>query len=493
MLDQPAPARLRRGRERRPRRGDRHRRPERSCRSLSTARARRAIGTSPVGARAHAATATGSSSPSPAPTSSSVFRTARRLARRPDPDRRVPGRRPRHPGRPARSSGSSAKGLGTGPNPNGPEPVRDHRRERPTASSTCRCITLGQAGCCASRRDKQIAAHDAGRRRTAPSDERAGRRRPARRCGPSGPIKHVFYIVKENRTYDQVLGDDPRGDGDPSLTLFGDHVHAERARARRSASRCSTTSTPTPRRRSTATSGRAPAKVSDYVHKSWFQNYGGRGRPYDFGVYAVTFPQNGFLFDQAERQGISYFNYGEAIAGRRAGSPTRTARPTSPPTRRASSPSPTSARTAATRTTRRSARTRSRGAGGVRLEPAGRRAARLAVALRLLQAALHQAQLATGTVPAFNYLVLTNDHTRGLERRRAHAAGDDRRQRPGARADRRPDLALVDLDLVGDLRRRGRLAGRRRPRRRAPHAGRRDLARTRSAARSSATATTSSR
>ena len=47
----------------------------------------------------------------------------------------------------------------------------------------------------------------------------------------------------------------------------------------RSASRCSTTSTPTPRPRSTATSGRARRNVSDYVEKAWFQNYGGRGRP----------------------------------------------------------------------------------------------------------------------------------------------------------------------------------------------------------------------
>lgn len=38
------------------------------------------------------------------------------------------------------------------------------------------------------------------------------------------PIKHVFYVVKENRTYDQVLGDLGRGNGDPKLTLFGESV-----------------------------------------------------------------------------------------------------------------------------------------------------------------------------------------------------------------------------------------------------------------------------
>ncbi len=39
---------------------------------------------------------------------------------------------------------------------------------------------------------------------------------------PDGPIKHVIYIVKENRTYDQVLGDMKEGNGDPSLVLFGE-------------------------------------------------------------------------------------------------------------------------------------------------------------------------------------------------------------------------------------------------------------------------------
>src|SRR4029077_1955515 len=35
--------------------------------------------------------------------------------------------------------------------------------------------------------------------------------------GPSAQIKHVFYVVKENRTYDQIFGTEPRGDGDRNL------------------------------------------------------------------------------------------------------------------------------------------------------------------------------------------------------------------------------------------------------------------------------------
>ena len=39
--------------------------------------------------------------------------------------------------------------------------------------------------------------------------------------GGSSPIKHVFYIIRENRTYDSILGDMKQGNGDPTLTLFG--------------------------------------------------------------------------------------------------------------------------------------------------------------------------------------------------------------------------------------------------------------------------------
>ena len=42
--------------------------------------------------------------------------------------------------------------------------------------------------------------------------------------GQVSPIKHVIYIIKENRTYDQVFGDMPQGDGDTSLLVFGREI-----------------------------------------------------------------------------------------------------------------------------------------------------------------------------------------------------------------------------------------------------------------------------
>jgi YVTN family beta-propeller protein len=143
---------------------------------------------------------------------------------------------------------------------------------------------------------------------------------PAPGTGPSAQIKHVFYIVRENRTYDQMLGSDPRGDGDPSLELFdGNGVSGP-------------TGGVTPNEHALVhrfplldhyymdsevsidghvitTSGYA----NDYMQKATASNYSNRRATYDFGVYPVTFPPNFFVFDQAAAQGISFKDYGEAV------------------------------------------------------------------------------------------------------------------------------------------------------------------------------------
>ena len=47
------------------------------------------------------------------------------------------------------------------------------------------------------------------------------------KVGDASPIKYVFYIIKENRTYDQVLGDVKEGNGDTSLVLFGENNQSD--------------------------------------------------------------------------------------------------------------------------------------------------------------------------------------------------------------------------------------------------------------------------
>jgi YVTN family beta-propeller protein len=208
----------------------------------------------------------------------------------------------------------SAKGLGTGPNPNGLQPNSpDDTDAGAVKRQYLPLLNIGSAAVGDYPSDTAIAAQNA----VADQQVRPSNPEPAPAGTPlraNGPIKHVFYIIRENRTYDQILGDVAKGDGDPKLALFGgattpdahalvgrfpllDHFYANSEASIDGHFWTSAGST------------------SDYVNKNWFQNYAGRPRPYDFGVYAATWPANGFLFDQADRQGISYFNYGEAIAG----------------------------------------------------------------------------------------------------------------------------------------------------------------------------------
>ncbi|MGC4036981.1 MAG: bifunctional YncE family protein/alkaline phosphatase family protein [Chitinophagaceae bacterium] len=131
------------------------------------------------------------------------------------------------------------------------------------------------------------------------------------KIGDASPIKHVFYIIKENRTYDQVLSDIPEGNGDTSLLLFGEKI--------------------TPNLHALAKefvlldNFYVDAEVSadghnwsmggyanDYLEKTWPTNYGGRGGVYDAeGNREIANNKGGFIWDHCARAGISYRTYGE--------------------------------------------------------------------------------------------------------------------------------------------------------------------------------------
>jgi phospholipase C len=131
------------------------------------------------------------------------------------------------------------------------------------------------------------------------------------KVGDPSPIKYVFYIIKENRTYDQVLGDMPQGNGDTSLCLFGEKI--------------------TPNQHKLANdyvlldnfyvdaevsadghNWSTAANAVDYLEKTWPTDYGGRGGSYDAeGNRAIANPPKGFIWDHCKRAGISYRTYGE--------------------------------------------------------------------------------------------------------------------------------------------------------------------------------------
>jgi YVTN family beta-propeller protein len=151
----------------------------------------------------------------------------------------------------------------------------------------------------------------------------AGSPIPAAGQGPSQQIKHIFYIVRENRTYDQVFGSDKRGEGSAKLELFGDNGEAG-ASGGITPNAHALTRTQGPlldhfyMDSEVSVDGHlivVGGIATDYVQKETAANYSGRRETYDFGIYPVSFPPKFFIFDQAAAQGISFKDYGEAAAG----------------------------------------------------------------------------------------------------------------------------------------------------------------------------------
>ncbi|MBI3834344.1 MAG: bifunctional YncE family protein/alkaline phosphatase family protein [Planctomycetes bacterium] len=134
--------------------------------------------------------------------------------------------------------------------------------------------------------------------------------------GGRSPIRYCIYIIKENRTYDQVLGDLPGGNGDPSLCLFGEEVTPnEHALAREFVlldnfyveSEVS----------ADGHEWSMGAYATDFVEKYWPLNYSERsfGRvPYPAeGALAITAPSEGYIWDRCSQAGVSYKSYGEFV------------------------------------------------------------------------------------------------------------------------------------------------------------------------------------
>jgi YVTN family beta-propeller protein len=130
------------------------------------------------------------------------------------------------------------------------------------------------------------------------------------RHGEPSIFKHVMYIIKENRTYDQVFGDMKEGNGDPNLVLFGEDVTPNHHALARDFTLfdnfyCSGILS------ADGHSWCDAAYVTDYLEKA----FGGFARSYpDDGRDALAFPSSGFLWDNALAHGRTLRNYGEFVA-----------------------------------------------------------------------------------------------------------------------------------------------------------------------------------
>jgi YVTN family beta-propeller protein len=134
--------------------------------------------------------------------------------------------------------------------------------------------------------------------------------------GGASPIKHVIYIVKENRTYDQVLGDVPEGNGDPNLCLFPEAITPNQHAIAREFVLLDNFYVDS----EVSADGHnwsMAAYATDYVEKTWPTNYSARGRTYDYeGSKKVARPTKGYIWDYCKAAGVSYRSYGEFIGVR---------------------------------------------------------------------------------------------------------------------------------------------------------------------------------
>jgi len=141
------------------------------------------------------------------------------------------------------------------------------------------------------------------------------------KVGEPSPIKYVIYVIKENRTYDQVFGDIKKGNGDPALLMFGEQITPNshklvnefvlldnlycNADVSRDGHPWSTM-----------------AYVTDYTARDWHLSYSGRAGVLDDEEGNLTKAPSGYLWDACARQGLSYRAYGIHGAG---GEPRRAA------------------------------------------------------------------------------------------------------------------------------------------------------------------------
>lgn len=138
-----------------------------------------------------------------------------------------------------------------------------------------------------------------------------------RKIGDPSPIKYCIYIVKENRTYDQILGDLGRGNGDPTLTLFGEKITPNHhALAREFV--CLDNFYVESEVSADGHEWSMGAYATDFVEKNWPLSYGHNDRkkfpyPSEGTVDHAARPAGGYLWDRCIDAKVSFRSYGEWV------------------------------------------------------------------------------------------------------------------------------------------------------------------------------------
>jgi YVTN family beta-propeller protein len=130
------------------------------------------------------------------------------------------------------------------------------------------------------------------------------------KVGDTSPIKYVFYILKENRTYDQVFGDIAEGNGDTSLCLFGEKYTPNQHKLAKEYVLLDNFFVDA----EVSADGHnwsMGAHANDYLEKTWPTSYGGRGGATEgMGRRQIANDKDGFIWDFCKRANVSYRTYG---------------------------------------------------------------------------------------------------------------------------------------------------------------------------------------
>ena len=201
----------------------------------------------------------------------------------------------------------NGRGSRSYPNPNGPNPtLRPSVVHGGAPLEYVGRIQTGSASIIPPITDEQLRGYTADVQHNSPYNDELLDSQPA----GIPPIEHVLYIVKENRTYDQILGDLGKGESDPSLCLFKENVspnHHKLAREFVLFDNFYVNGDVSGDGHNWSTS----AIANDYVVKMWPNSYAGRRKHYDYeGGEPAALPPAGFLWTSAAARNISMRNYG---------------------------------------------------------------------------------------------------------------------------------------------------------------------------------------
>jgi YVTN family beta-propeller protein len=202
----------------------------------------------------------------------------------------------------------NGRGGGSHPNPHGPNPTRrpeaSHKGDAGIVEYVGR-IQTGTASFIDPFTEAQLRAYTQTAMANSPyRDEQL------EAPSPFPPIEHIIYIVKENRSYDQVLGDMKEGNGDPSLVLFGEKVTPNEHKIARQfvlLDNFYVNGDVSADGHSWSTA----AIAIDYIQKMWPNSYANRRNYYDYEEGdPADVPPAGYLWSSAAGKGLSMRNYG---------------------------------------------------------------------------------------------------------------------------------------------------------------------------------------